>query len=329
MRYRVGDQVVVADRRLGRTGTFGLAKHSWLNVVTAIWGDTISLSQPIDVSVPAQMTRLADGEGRRGIPLFFYSDAEISGLSFETLYHFTMDSAALNVRFLNNKVRSKSGLYGNAFQNVEWARNNFEFTHMLGETSQNSFGCIIRDNTFRYVGGHRKTYDKTQYFGMYFQEYARNMRAIRNRFILDDFNSQNFCVSIALAQNVIVDGLAVTGDAVPELIYMGAPSDPDFPVTGNFVKDCIFDTGQSDRFVMINGHDSQVMRDNGIIGCKFLGTTTAKDAIRIFRLAGNFQFKGNRWNGSGGCMTMGKSRTIDALDNTSETFAKAVCQAIN
>lgn len=328
-RYRPGDQIVIADRRWGRTGTFGLTKHSWLNVVMSVKGNRLTLREPIDVDVPAEITRIADGRGRTGIPLFFHADAEITGLSFVTPHHLTMDSAALNIRFHDNRVCARSGLYGNAFQRVEWSQNQFQFTHMLAETSQNSMGCIIRDNSFQYVGGYRANYDRSQYFGMYIQEYARNMMVTRNRFELNDFNSQNFCISIALAQDTTIEDLTVTGRSVPELIYMGAPEDPDFSVTRNTIRNCTFDTGQSDRFVMIHGHGSSQMHGNSITDCQFKGTTTAKDSVRLFDVQGDFEFRGNRWNGSGACVTMKRSRQVRDTDNASGALHQSKCLAIS
>lgn len=328
-RYPVGSQVWITSVGAGRSGTFSLPRYGWLNTITGVSGRELTLREPVDVAVRAQITPLAGLKGRFDIPLFFWSDAEISGLAFSAIYHFTMDSAALNVRFTDNLIRAKSGIYGNAFQHVEWRKNRFEFTHMLGEQSQNSIGNSVIGNTFRYVGGRRETYERSQYFGLYFQEFARKIEVANNHIDFADFNSNNFAVSIARAQDVVVRNLTATGDAVPSVIYMGAPAEPEFAVTGNYVRDCTFDTGASRRFVTVDGHGDAGMHGNGILDCRFLGTASEPDAARLHRMNGAFEFQGNRWPGKGSCYTLGKSRGVKAAGNANLGRSGDGCLAIN
>ena len=318
-RFRVGDQVLVASALSGHTGPFRLPHYAWLNNVVERDGPRLTLREPIDVAVPCMIASLKGVSARFGVPLFFSSDCEIAGLKLTSPYHVTMDTAALNLRFHDNVVHARSGIYGNSFQNVTWSANKFYFTHLLNEQSENSFNNRVIGNEFHYVGGTNMSDPRSQYFGMYFQEYARNIEVVDNRAFMNDFRSNNFCISLALAQNVAIRNLHFTGEAVPALILMGAQPESDFQVSGNRVVDCVFDTGTSARFIQVDGHDSPQWRDNAIEGCTFLGDATARDGVRLLNLAGRFDFADNRFPRVDQCYAMGH---VSELSDHANVFAR-------
>lgn len=322
-RYRAGDQVYVTSTAWGTTGGFGVPHHGWLNVVRGVHGDVLLLREPIDVAVDAKITLLRDTPARGGMPLFFHADAAIAGLDLEAAGHLMSDSAMLRVAVTGNRVHAATAIYGNSFQHVRWTGNHFRFTRHIGEQSLCSLSTLTQGNRFTYdAAGNRGE------AGFYFQEYGRDLRVIDNDVDVGDFPSAQFLVSIAAAQRVVVERLRVRGQSMPALIYMGAAGSADFPITGNYVRQCRFDVARSVRFAMVQGKESPFMHGNGIVDCVFTGMPRVGDAFRIESGRGDFRFTGNRW-GNGACLTMGGTTGLTAADNAVGPRRGALCRAIS
>jgi hypothetical protein len=200
---------------------------------------------------------------------------------------------------------------------------------MLAELSENSLNNLISGNEFHYVGSTAMPEPKNQYQGMYFQEYARNMTVRDNVSYMNDFSSHNFAISIALAQNVVVERLRVYGKALPAVIYMGAQPQPGFDVSGNFIRNSVFDPGRTERYIYVDGHQSADMRGNGIENCAFLGTASQTDAVRMVGVQGSFSFKGNRLPQPDTCFTMRQSSAVDVRNNIAQSGKGMSCRALS
>lgn len=325
VRYRPGDQVFVASRQWGRTGGFGLPEYGWLNIVTGVESDRLMLREPIDVATEAQITPLADTIARNGIPLFFHADASISGLTLEAVDHIMDDSAMLRVDFTDNKVVARSAIYGNGFQHVRWIGNDFVFTRALGEQSMNSLNTVARNNRFTFRPG--RAGDGRVFAGFYFQEFGRNLSVSDCTVDFGRAHSDNFLISIANAQRVVVERVAFRGAGASSLIYMGNAGTADFAVTGNMVRDCRFDIPEVVRLAMIRGAHSPYMHGNGIEDCVFSGNASVHDAFRLDGLRGRFSFARNRWKG-GNCLAFSNSSGLVAEGNSGAGGKAALCRAM-
>lgn len=323
-RYHVGDQVLVTSRSWGRTDGFPIPRYAWLNIVKRVDGERLILREPIDCAIAVQVTRLADTQGRDGIPLFFYADATISGLRLEAVRHIMGDSAMLHVVVSDNRLSARTGIYGNTFQYVRWQNNLFEFTHAAGEQSLNSFRTIAKGNHFRFRPGSSERLSS----GFYFQEYARDILLDDNSIDLGDFPGGGFLISITGAQDVRVSRLKAHG-RMRNLIYMGAAGHEDFAITGNEIVRSVFDVGGCDRLILVDGCQSSKMHDNRITDCTFTGPAAVKDGVRVQRLRGTFDLTGNRWDPTVGCFTMQQSRGLSLANNRRGLATLAQCTAIS
>lgn len=323
-RYRVGDQLFVTSRAWGETGGFGIPHHGWLNVVAGIAGTTLRLRRPIDHATPAQVTPLRETPARNGIPLFFHADAAISGLDIEAAGLWINDSAMLGVDVRGNRIRAASGVYGNCSQFVRWLDNDIAFGRTIGEQSLNSLSTIVAGNRFTYDPGARDAGAS----GLYFQEYGRKIHVVDNDVDVGAFPGPNFLLSIANVQEVVIEQLRAKGRHIAEIIYMGSIGTADFPVTGNYVRNCSFDIAAVTRFVYVDGRDTPFMHDNGILDCTFGGTARVDDAIRIQHAPGTFEFRRNAWR-QGSCLTMAGARGLEAGDNRRGGQSGAECHGIS
>lgn len=321
--YRVGDQVYVASRRWGKTGGFGLPQHGWINLVTAREGRTLILREAIDVAVSAQVARLGANAGRGGTPLRFHSDARIAGLSFDCDGHLMNDSALLRVEIEDNVVAARTGTYGNCFQHVRWQGNRFT-CGQFGELSLTSYDVDVIGNDFRYDP--RSTQER--FMGFYLQEYGRKLRLRDNTVDVGNAVKGEFLLSIARAQDVLVERLSARGRFIPSLIFMGTASEPGFPIRGNMVRDCRFEVDRVTRYVMVDAAGSAATSGNGIVGCLFGGTSEVDDAIRIQNTPGEFTFDRNHWTGRGQCFTMGRTRAVSGNRNGRSSPGSGSCRPI-
>lgn len=294
-KFRPGTQVFVTSLEFDYTGKFKVPEHGWLNEIAESKGQWLTLRRPIDVEKDEYRIATLGTAARNDIPLFFYSDAEISGFDIESDGRWTSDTATYNVQFRDNLVRSRSAIYGNTFQKTVWENNEFIVRTGFNEQSHNSIDNVVANNSFT-----RDAPDHESFVGFSFQEFARNI------LFKDNIAKVGRCdgrrgplVWFLNASNINFSNtpFSIGSYGMTTLVAFGRRGATDsFPQSNNRIDGCSFEVGECGRFMEVNGFGSSHIFGNYIKNCAFVG----KPATEAFRFKGNryrFGIRDSIWSG--------------------------------
>ena len=314
--FVAGDQVFVASDASGTAAGYTIPQYGYLNVVVSVSGNTITLREPIDESFSGKIMRCKDNPGRGGEPLFFMQDAKVQSLTLRSdHFRISSDSALLHVTWEDVTFYSKSGLYGNTFQHVNWDRCTFYFWETIGEQSHNSFMTQAADCEFVYWNYSTHTAAPANIAGISLQEFARYIKYSNCTIDMGSVISNQAVLRTIDARHCMFSGIRIRvySDAylTSSLITISGSGQTGWDAYGNTVESCDVYAKQTGRFVQIAGRGNAGNNRATIRDCKFSGNANVADAV-WFNDVYDSSFVGNQLESQRVSITGGGSRNTVA-----------------